>query len=245
MNALDAPPDAAATEAGAADARPTVSEDAAASDTPAVLAARLVEHHRRRRALFDWMHPQRLAAVPYADCLRGRSARETGALAEAWLAAAGMPAPALALFGAPGAALALLPPAECLSVFRLRALLDRIDEVRAWIDRPRRNLLGEWIGARGVKLLLGPHRALAAGITPLARRAPLTAADGDALAWLGFRLFERECNWTPDGPLALMQLALPALAEYAAPRSLAVMPDGRPSRSIVAQLPNLFPEWSW
>ncbi|MBN3851597.1 hypothetical protein G3N58_33030, partial [Paraburkholderia sp. Ac-20342] len=91
MNALDAPPDAAATEAGAADARPTVSEDAAASDTPAVLAARLVEHHRRRRALFDWMHPQRLAAVPYADCLRGRSARETGALAEAWLAAAGMP----------------------------------------------------------------------------------------------------------------------------------------------------------
>ncbi|TKC86937.1 hypothetical protein FAZ69_20155 [Trinickia terrae] len=219
---------------------------------PSALAARLVEHHRLRRTLFEWMHPQRLAGVPYAECVRGREARETAALAEAFLDEIGMAAPPLTAFGPPDAALAQLPVRECLTVFRLRALFERVEEVRAWIDRPRRNLLADWVGPHGVRLLLAPRRALAGKAAPLTRHRPLDAADGDALTWLGFRLFERECGWAPDGPLAILQLAMPADASQLA---LAAGLEGNPGRlsasrlsmsgSILSQLPNLFPEWSW
>lgn len=216
-----------------------------AAETPAALAARLVEYQRRRSMLFEWMHPLRLAGVPYGEHVRARGTHETAALAEAFLETLGMPAPPLASFGAPGAALALLPAKECLTVFRLRALCDRVEEVRSWIDRPRRKLLSDWIGPHGVRLLLESRHAFSGHATPLIRHKPLGAADGDALAWLGFRLFEYECGWPPDNPLAIVQLAMPADAAGASPRALQAAPRGHRSRSIVSQLPNLFPEWSW
>jgi Bacterial type III secretion protein (HrpB4) len=227
-----------------------------AGETPAAVAARLTEHHRHRRTLFEWMHPLRLAGLPYANRLRGAGAAEKAALAEAFLDQLGMPAPPLASFNAPGAALAVLPARECITVLRLRALIERAEEVRSWIDRARRQRLIDWIGPRGVQLLLGQRRALSgdSALASAAPRAPratratratLGAADADALAWLGFRLFERECGWGQDGPLAIVQLAMPAEAASASPSAVPAARGWNPSLSIVSQLPDLFPEWSW
>ncbi|MBR8302495.1 hypothetical protein KDW49_17465 [Burkholderia dolosa] len=246
----------------AADAYDAAADRVAApnGDTPAAVAARLAAYHRRRRTLFDWMHPACVARVPCADRLRACSPAQAEALADALLDEWGMPVPPLAAFNAPETALALLPAHDCLTVFRLRALVEHAEPLRAWIDRPRRDKLTGWIGPRGVKLLFARGRELAGDARSLAARAhdaasvmqvPLDAADGDALAWLGFRLFERDCRWAPDGPLAIMRWAMPARDDDAAlpsasfPLSLPSSEGSSPSLSIVSQLPDLFPEWSW
>jgi type III secretion system HrpB4-like protein len=208
---------------------------------PVAVAARLRGHHAWRRTLFEWMHPLRRARVPYADRLTHDGAAGTAAFAEAMLEALGFPAPPLASFSAPGAELAVLPAHACLGVFRLRALFDHSEEVRSWIDRPRRQLLNDWIGPRGTQVLLGQRRALSgAKLAP-----PLGRVDGDTLAWTGYRLFERECGWTPAGPLAIAQLAMPEPAGAVPPLAVANGSGRNASLSIVSQLPDLFPEWSW
>jgi hypothetical protein len=219
-------------------ARPT-------ADEPTRLAARLTGYSRRRRTLFDWMHPRRLARLPYANHVRGSDGAGAGTLAEAFLDEAGMPVPPLSAFGAPGAELALLSMRDCLSVFRLRALLDYADEVHSWIDRPRRSLLTEWIGPHGARLLLARKRELAADAARSTQRARLSSDSTDALAWCGLRLFVRECNWPSDGPLALAQLALPDELADELPASPLGNAGSNPSLSIVSQLPELFTEWSW
>jgi hypothetical protein len=216
-----------------------------ATGNPAHLAARLTEYSRRRRALFDWMHPSRLAHLPYAGRVRGSEGAAAATLVEAFLDEAGMPVPPLSAFDAPGAALVLLPMRDCLSVFRLRALLDYADEVHSWIDRPRRSLLTGWIGPHGARLLLARKRELAGDPARAAQRARLDSGSSDALAWRGLRLFERECDWPSDGPLALAQLALPDETAYEPPASPFGKAGWNPSLSIVSQLPDLFPEWSW
>ncbi|WP_244130444.1 type III secretion protein HrpB4 [Burkholderia latens] len=246
----------------AADAYDAAADSVAApnSGTPAAVAARLAAYHRRRRTLFDWMHPAYLARVPWADRLGACGPAQAESLADALLDEWGMPVPPLAAFNAPETALALLPAHDCLTVFRLRALVEQAEPLRAWIDRPRREKLTGWIGARGVNLLFARGRELAGDARPLATRAchaasvmqvPLDAADGDALAWLGFRLFGRDCRWAPDGPLAIMRLAMPvrdderALPPPSPPLSLPPSEGSSPSLSIVSQLPDLFPEWPW
>lgn len=216
-----------------------------ATTTPAHLAARLTEYSRRRRTLFDWMHPRRLARLPYAGRVRGLEGTGGATLAEAYLDEAGMPVPPLSAFNAPGASLALLPMPECLSVFRLRALFDYANEVHSWIDRPRRSLLTEWIGPHGTRLLLARKRELIGDPTRAAKPARLDSGSSDVLAWRGLRLFERECDWPSDGPLKLAQLALPDESAYEAPTSSLGQAGWNPSLAIVSQLPNLFPEWSW
>jgi hypothetical protein len=226
--------------------------------TPAAVAARLAGHHRRRRTLFEWMHPLRLASVPCADRLASCRAAQAAALAQAFLDELGMPVPSLDSFQLPGAALAILPASECLMVFRLRALVEHTEELRTWIDRPRRGLLTEWIGARGVRLLFDQRRALAGfaadGRSVAARKGKVTqpvqpelaGAHGDFLAGHGFRLFERECGWPHDGPLAIMQLAMPPDVDAHAGEGLPAPAHGsNASLSIVSQLPDLFSEWSW
>ncbi|HWX12269.1 MAG TPA: type III secretion protein HrpB4 [Trinickia sp.] len=217
-----------------------------ATDNPAPLAARLIEYSRRRRSLFDWMHPSRLARLPYADRVRGSEGAGAAKLAEAFLDETGMPVPPLSAFSAPGAALALLPMRDCLAVFRLRALLDYADEVHSWIDRPRRSLLTGWIGPHGARLLLARKRELTGDPARAAqRRERLDSGSSDGLAWRGLRLFERECDWPSDGPLALAQLALPDESASGPPASPLGKAGWNPSLSIVSQLPDLFPEWSW
>ncbi|HEV3104157.1 MAG TPA: type III secretion protein HrpB4 [Trinickia sp.] len=255
-----------------ADAFAQDSQAAVAGDTAAAVAERLTGYYRCRRALFEWMHPQRLARLPYANRLRvdghgdgaasyAAATAGTAALAEAFLDDAGIRVPPLESFAAPGAALARLPVHECLTVFRLRALVEYSDQVHSWIDRPRRALLADWIGPRGTRLLLGRRRDLAGDAVQSTQRAPLGADDGDTLAWQGFRLFERECGWASDGPLAIAQLALPDDADGLSPAArlparlpahlpahLPAQPAAlgwNPSLSIVSQLPDLFPEWSW
>jgi Bacterial type III secretion protein (HrpB4) len=229
-----------------------------AGETSAAVAARIAGHHRRRRTLFEWMHPLRLAGVPCADRLASCRESQAAALAEAFLDKLGMPVPSLDSFQLPGAALAILPASECLMVFRLRALVEHTEELRTWIDRPRRALLTEWIGARGVRLLFDRRRALAGlasdGRSVAARggkatqpgKPQLAGVHGEFLAGLGFRLFERECEWPHDGPLAIMQLAMPPDVDAHAGKGLPPPAHGsNASLSIVSQLPDLFPEWSW
>ncbi|WP_235356124.1 type III secretion protein HrpB4 [Burkholderia cenocepacia] len=246
----------------AADAYDAAADRVAAphGETPAAVAARLAAYHRRRRTLFDWMHPAWLARVPGADRIGACSPAQAEALADALLDEWGMPVPPLAAFNAPETALALLPAHDCLTVFRLRALVEQAEPLRAWIDRPRREKLTGWIGARGVNLLFARGRELAGDARSLAARAhhaaavmqvPLDAADGDDLAWLGFRLFARDRRWAPGGPLAIMRLAMPArddggpLPFPSLPPSLPSSEGSSPSLSIVSQLPDLFPEGSW
>lgn len=240
----------------------------------AVLAARLAAHYRARRTLFDWMHPARLAALPYAARLRGLDGARIATLAEAFLADAGFTVPAVERFEPADAALALLPSPAVLAVFRLRALLDHAVEVQGWIDRPRRAVLVSWVGADGARLLLTRRQAFGAESSLAARLVHPPALDmqaGDALAWRGLRLFERECGWGADAPSAMLQLALPAaaadlpLARFMPPLALRVHDLGGlkreaphkatretlheapcvPSLAIVAQLSVLFPEATW
>jgi hypothetical protein len=222
------------------------------------VAARLAGHHRRRRTLFEWMHPLRLASVPCAERLASCRAVQAAALAAAFLDDLGLPVPSLDSFQLPGAALAILPASECLRVFRLRALVEYTEELRAWIDRPRRGLLTEWIGAHGVRLIFDRRRALVGSAVdarsvaarmgkarqPAASR--LAGLHGDFLAGLGFRLFERECGWPHDGPLAIIRLAMPPDVDAQPAEELPASAHGsNASLSIVSQLPDLFPEWSW
>jgi hypothetical protein len=232
----------------------------AAAEIAAALAARVLAHHRLRHTLFDWMHAERLATLPYAAHLPTLDSARTAALADAWLTEAGLPAPALLTFATPDAALVLLPPAALLIVLRLRALLDFADAVQGWIDRPRRALLNEWLGAAGARLLLTRRRELGGESSLAARlaRAPslasaLDADAGDALAWRGLRHFARECDWAADAPLAVLQFALPPSAAAAplatptpAPHTHAGGASERtPSMAILAQLPALFAETTW
>jgi hypothetical protein len=225
------------------------------AEVPEAYVARLTGYCRSRRALFAWMHPRRRPAVLEANHLDHCSEAQAADLADAYLDTLGMPMPALDAFGAPGAALAVLPVSECLNVFRLRALAEHAESLRTWIDRPRRSLLMEWVGARGVRLLFDRSYGLVGEAWRFSLRAQrgtsvpaewLQTADGDALAWVGFRLFERECRWMPEGPLALTQLALPE--QLAVAVSLPEEESGETSNAsftIVSQLPALFPEWSW
>jgi hypothetical protein len=214
-------------------------------DPPAAFAARLAEYRHRRRTLFDWMHPLRLAGLPFGEYLRGAGAVEAANLAEAFLHESGMCMPPLSSFGAPGAALVQLPAHQCLAVFRLRVLLDYRDEVRTWIDRPRRARLNEWVGPSGASLLVAQRREL--GRDPMAPTmlSQLGSADADTLAWCGYRLFEREFNWKPNGPLALMQLAMPQADECALPLDQPAAHGRSLAHFIVSQLPDLFPEGAW
>jgi hypothetical protein len=213
-----------------------------AENVPAVLAARLAAYHARRRALFEWMHPLRCAEVPYWECLRDSGTYEAATLAEAFLRNAGIAVPRLSSFYASEAALAMLPISACLAAFRLRAIFERRDEVHSWIDYPRRKLLAEWVGPLGTRLLHAQRRQLDARSALPHRRAPLETEDADSLAWVGFRLFERECGGLSDGPLALTQFALPPHAAENETAAADVAHEWNPSLWIVSQLPDLFPE---
>lgn len=216
------------------------------ADAPTSVARRLTEYHRRRSGLFEWMHPHRFAALPYADVVRGLHDGRVSVLAEAFLNAAGMRAPPLAAFVAPDAALAVLTMPECLAVFRLRALLEHANEVHSWLDRPHRALLKAWLGPHGVRWLLARRRELHDDVGCAPQAVPLGPLSADELAWRGFRLFECECGWPANGPVALAQFALPDDATGEAPFAARRGPaQWNPSLSIVAQLPDLFPEGSW
>lgn len=204
------------------------------------IAANLAEYHQRRRTLFEWMHPARVASFAYAACLPGLDTRRGAQLAEAYLDSVGFaPAPLLA-FGEASVALMRLPLADCLKVFRMRVLVEHVYELRLWIDRPRRVLLDEWLGPHLTRMLLAQRGGLTAG-QPL-RGEP----SADSLALQGFRLFERDCRWSADHPMMLLQFALP---DETAPARLPDTPGhakvSKTSLMLVSQLADFFPTRSW
>jgi hypothetical protein len=195
--------------------------------TPLVtaLAARIAEYRRRRRSLFAWIHPQRLDAFAYAPLLPALDERRAAELAELWLASLGVqPAPLLS-FTDPSFPLIELPLTDSLRVLRMRALLEHVDEVRSWIDRPRRQLLQQWLGPEMARALVARNGALAGvastgigGGGGSGGNLPLPAEpSADELAWRGFRLFERDCSWGADHPMQLAQFALPDETALGAP----------------------------
>ena len=182
-NGLDDDFDAAMDEAAQysnRDEPPQVDPLAALSQA---LATSVAHYHRRRRTLFEWMDPQRIAAFAYAACLPALDERRSGQLAEVFLGSAGLPPAPLLLFGEESAALLRLPLRDCLSVFRLRALLEHVHELRSWIDRPRRMLLNEWLGPDLLRMLLAQRGGFTGGNLPLDGQP-----SAQALAWHGFRL---------------------------------------------------------
>lgn len=201
-----------------------------------VLAGCIADYHRRRRTLFEWLHPQRLAAFAYAPLLPALDERRTAQLAETWLESLGVqPAPLLS-FTDPSFPLTQLPLPDSLCVLRMRALLEHVDEVRSWIDRPRRLLLNQWLGPQLARALLVQRGGLAGSNLPLA--AEPTA---DVLAWRGFRLFERDCGWGADHPMRLVQFALSNDSAFAAPLPPAEDAKVSPaSDTLISQLPELF-----
>jgi hypothetical protein len=220
------------------------------------VAARLIGYRRHRHSLFDWMHPLRRARVPFADRVQGSDGPHAAALADAFLDDSGVPAPSWQTFSAPGVELIQMPMRICVAAFRLRALFEHTDEIRSWIDRPRRAQLNDWVGPQGTRLLLSRPRDLGGGnAASPAHAVPLGPAAADALAWRGLRLFARECGWPAAGPLAIAQFALPdempeemreearGSAAGATPAAAFAVDEWNPSLSIVSQLPDLFPEW--
>lgn len=225
------------------DVEPDVEDDDPLAGLKHALAANVVDYHQRRRTLFDWMHPARVAALPYAALLHaavGARGSRGARLAEAFLASLGAASAGLSAFGDDSARLVRLPVPDCLSLFRMRALVEHVYELRLWIDRPRRALLDEWLGPHLTRMLLAQRGSLTAG-------RPLDGdTSGDALAWRGFRLFERDCGWDVRHPMMLLQFALP---DEIAPARLAAA-SGRAKVSnagltLVSQLPDLFPTRSW
>ncbi|WP_321816623.1 MULTISPECIES: type III secretion protein HrpB4 [unclassified Paraburkholderia] len=227
-------------------------ENADASQSARVIAARLARYRHRRRTLLDWMHPLRrerlwrTAGVPGGvDRSRTRSEdrsndRSNEALAEAVLADAGVPVPPLACFASPGAALALINPLDAQRIWRLRVLCEHADEIRAWIDRPRRALLAQWLGESGVRVLLSMPRDLH---RDLHREAALDAGApdiADTLAARGFERLARECGEA----FALMRFALPNDALQAAWPELddASTPRTTIADALAARLPELLVE---
>ncbi|MFL9874801.1 type III secretion protein HrpB4 [Paraburkholderia megapolitana] len=242
--ASDAPQ--AADVADASD--PSEASDPAPSEPavdPAVklsrtIAANLAEYHQRRRTLFEWMHPARIASFAYAACLPGLDARRGAQLAEAFLDSVGFTPAPLPAFGDASVALMRLPLADCLKVLRMRVLVEHVYELRLWIDRPRRVLLDEWLGPHLTRMLLAQRGGLTAG-QPL-RGEP----SADSLALQGFRLFERDCRWSADHPMMLLQFALP---DETAPARLPDTPGhakvSKTSLTLVSQLADFFPTRSW
>ncbi|MGH8778294.1 type III secretion protein HrpB4 [Paraburkholderia sp.] len=204
------------------------------------LAANVADYHQHRRTLFDWMHPVRVAALPYASLLPAASGPRGARVAEAFLASVGVASAGLPAFGDDSAMLIRLPVPDCLSVFRMRALVEHVYELRLWIDRPRRALLDEWLGPHLTRMLLAQRGSLTAG------RELDGDTSADALAWRGFRMFERDCGWDARHPMTLLRFALPdeiAPARLAAATGRAKVSNA--SRTLVSQLPDLFPTRSW
>ncbi|MEQ5842578.1 hypothetical protein N0A02_24310 [Paraburkholderia acidicola] len=240
-DALDAPQASDVADASnASDAVPPETPVDPAVKLSRAIAANLAEYHERRRTLFEWMHPARVASFAYAACLPGLDARRGAQLAEAFLDSVGFaPAPLLA-FGEASVALMRLPLEDCLKIFRMRVLVEHVYELRLWIDRPRRVLLDEWLGPHLTRMLLAQRGGLTAG-QPL-RGEP----SADSLALQGFRLFERDCRWSADHPMMLLQFALP---DETAPARLPDTPGhakvSKASLTLVSQLADFFPTRSW
>lgn len=241
----DAPDSDAAQPADAGESDFDTDIDPEVEDDPLAglkhtLAANVVDYHQRRRTLFDWMHPARVATLPYAALLHAAVGTRGARLAEAFLASIGAAAAGLSAFDDDSARLVRLPVPDCLSLFRMRALVEHVYELRLWIDRPRRALLDEWLGPHLTRMLLAQRGSLTAG-------RPLDGeTSGDALAWRGFRLFERDCGWDVQHPMMLLQFALPD--EIAPARLAAVSGRAKVSNAgltLVSQLPDLFPTRSW
>ncbi|NRO98988.1 hypothetical protein GWC77_24075 [Paraburkholderia sp. NMBU_R16] len=219
----------------------------AGSVTPgaADIASRLTTYVHRRQTLFEWMHPLRLACLSFSRYLHVSNPTQSATLAQAFLEQAGLPEPPLSAFASAGTALALLPLPACLCVCRLRALLAHVNELRTWIDRPRRAQLREWVGELAASLIYSFLPAPTAGHVPDADPLPAGEGAGDLLAWRGLQLLERDYGWNGHGPLALAQFALPvdSCAESCPPP----LPhrDLGASAWIAGVLPKLFPEQSW
>jgi Bacterial type III secretion protein (HrpB4) len=221
---------------------------------PIDVVRRLIQYHAHRRTLFAWIHAERLAGISAANHLPDLREGQPADLAEAFLDAVGMPPAPLDSFVCAGAELALLPVPDCLRVFRLRALFD-YDVVRSWIDKPRRTHLHDWVGPHGARLLQAQRRNLGgreSAVDLFAEAAVLGPESAATLAWRGFRLFARDCGWPACGPFSLIPLALPeSVTRACSPqddaivRQPALSADRCPSMSIVSQLPQLFPEWTW
>jgi type III secretion system HrpB4-like protein len=133
-----------------------------------------------------------------------------------------------------------LPIETGLRVLRLRALRFRRDEIRRIVDKRTRMNVLQWAGLSS----LAPLTTDALNAPDIARLSipPVSMLDAEALALEGLALISRDTS----SPCALLRLALPRHAAHASwidriPRDL----DRNGTNTLIAQLPELLPEWSW
>lgn len=221
------------------------------------LSAMLLAYDHRRHTLFDWIDASRLQAFDDAAWIGGSGCDETKkqALAEAFLMAHDLPPAPLASFAGDAAGLVMLSLQDCMSLFRLRVLFDHVAALRNWIDKARRQLLNDWLGAPRVIWLLSQRGLPDEAALPDYLFEPERAAM--QLAWHGWKLYEQECRWSAATPAALMRMALPekfdsstmnASASLSRRRQPISESAGLPHSTgsfLMSQLPVIFPEASW
>jgi type III secretion system HrpB4-like protein len=133
-----------------------------------------------------------------------------------------------------------LPIETGLRVLRLRALQFRRGEIRRIVDKRTRMSVLHWAGVSSLEHLT--RDVLAAPDIARLSIPPVAMLDADALAFEGLALIERDTS----SPCALLRCALPRAAAHASwvgrvPREL----DQHGTQALIAQLPELLPEWSW
>ncbi|QGZ65818.1 type III secretion protein HrpB4 [Paraburkholderia acidisoli] len=230
------------------------------------LAQALRAWERNARDALAWMHPAWLAhglglAEAEAVALARAIPRErAGACGLALIDNAGYALPDLDALGRAqhAACFDALPASAGLNVLRLRALRFRRAELRRIVDKRARASVQEWTGVALERLAreTPQERASAPDIARLAM-APLATLDADALAFEGLALIERDgrgaggtgdvAGDTRAPACPLLRLALPRTPAIA-PRWVAQVPreiDANGTRALIAQLPELLPEWAW
>lgn len=229
------------------------------------LAQALRAWEQNARDALAWMHPAWLAhglALAEADAVTLAHAiprERAAACGLALVENAGCALPDLDALGRAQhpASLDALPASLGLNVLRLRALRFRRAELRRIVDKRARASVQQWTGVPLERLAreTPQERASAPDIARLAI-APLATLDADALAFEGLALIERDefadrgkdhGNVPNAAACPLLRLALPRTPAMA-PRWVAQVPretDASGTRALVAQLPELLPEWAW
>ncbi|MDR5759453.1 type III secretion protein HrpB4 [Caballeronia sp. LZ035] len=206
------------------------------------IAAALNAWQDNARNALSWAHgswPAGVLSLSEDDCAALTSAvasvehREACSLA--FLASAQIGSPSLE-----GPFLDALPIEIGLRVLRLRALQFRRGEIRRIVDKRTRMSVLHWAGVSSLE-----HITRDALVAPdIARLSipPVAMLDADALALEGLALIARDTS----SSCALLRCALPRASAHASwvggvPRAL----DQHGTQALIAQLPELLPEWSW
>jgi len=211
--------------------------------TPAAQIVAAVRDPAKAADLAAHVHPAWIeAAWRHAGAAAARHAQRVAPPRLAALLAElyGLQWPLLADLHVPAHRLALLNRPQVLRVLAACALHAQRDSVRRSIGRDVRSLLIRHIGAPAYQqLLTGPAQGAAA-----ARPLSAPELDLDRLAGAGYHALCSQGAWQCRSALALTRLSLaPAVLEVR--QGDTPPPAGMDTHTVLARLPDYFPEHTW